>query len=48
VDLALVSRLEELASLPVAMRAGGICIDCHDAAEVLAPAVQHPQAIWLV
>jgi hypothetical protein len=48
VDLALASRLEELASLPVAMGAGGIGIDLHEAAEVLAPAVQHPQAIWLV
>ena len=48
VDLALASRLDELASLPVAMRAGGTGVDYHEAAEVLAPAVQHPQAVWLV
>ena len=48
VDLALASRLDELVLLPVAMRAGGIGVDCRDAAEVLAPAVQHPQAVWLV
>jgi hypothetical protein len=48
VDLALASRLEELALLPVAMCAGGIGVDRHEAVEVLAPAVQHPQAAWLV
>jgi hypothetical protein len=48
VDLVLVSRLEELASLPLAIRAGGIGVDRRTAADLLAPAVQHPQAVWLV
>jgi hypothetical protein len=48
VDVALASRLEELASLPVAIRAGGIGVDGREAADLLAPAVQHPQAVWLV
>lgn len=48
VDLALASRLEELASFPVALLAGGVGIDCREAAELLVPAVQHPQAVWLV
>jgi len=48
VDLVLASRLEELASLPLAIRAGGIGVDRRAAADLLAPAVQHPQAVWLV
>jgi hypothetical protein len=48
VDLVLASRLEELASLPLAVGAGGIGVDRRAAAELLAPAVQHPQAVWLV
>jgi len=48
VDLVLASRLEELASLPVAIRAGGIGVDRRAAADLLAPVAQHPQAVWLV
>jgi hypothetical protein len=48
VDLALVSRLEELASLPLALRTGSSGVDDREAADLLAPAVQHPQAAWLV
>ena len=48
VDLVLATRLEELSGLPLAMCAGGVRLDGRDAAELLAPAVQHPQAVWLV
>jgi hypothetical protein len=48
VDLVLASRLEELGSLPMAMRAGSMGVDSHDVADLLAPVVQHPQAVWLV
>jgi len=48
VDLVLVSRLEELASLAVAMRAGGVGVDRSDAIELFAATVQNPQAVWLV
>jgi hypothetical protein len=48
VDLVLVSRLEELASLPMAMRAGGIRVHADAIPDLLAPVVQHPQAVWLV
>src|SRR5262245_53511808 len=43
VDLVLVSRLEELAALPLAMRSGGHRVDHRDAAHLLAPVVQDPQ-----
>jgi hypothetical protein len=48
VDLVLAWRLEELASLPLAIRAGGNGVDSRAAADMLAPVVQHPQAVWLV
>jgi hypothetical protein len=48
VDLVLASRLEELGSLPMAMRAGSMGVDLHEATDLLAPVVQHPQAVWLV
>ena len=48
VDLVLACRLEELASLPVAMRAGGIGVDSAALVDLLAPVVQHPQTVWLV
>jgi hypothetical protein len=47
VDLVLASRLEELPSLPVAIR-GGIGVDPREVVDLLAPAVQHPQTVWLV
>ena len=48
VDLALAARLEELAWLPLALRAGGVGADRREPADLLAPAVQHPQTAWLV
>ena len=48
VDLVLASRLEELASLPMAMRAGCLRVDSDAIEDLLAPVVQHPQAVWLV
>ena len=48
VDLVLASRLEELASLAVAMRAGGVGVDRSDAIDLFAATVQNPQAVWLV
>ncbi len=48
VDLALASRLEEMPSLPIAIRAGGVGVDRREAADLLAPAVQHPHTVWLV
>lgn len=48
VDLALASRLDELALLPVAMCAGGVAVDGRGVTALLAPAVWHPQAVWLV
>jgi hypothetical protein len=48
VDLALAARLDELPSLPMAVRAGGVGVDRREAADLLAPAVQHPQTVWLV
>jgi hypothetical protein len=48
VDLALTLRLEELASLPVAVLAGRTGVDGRDVTDLLAPAVHHPQTVWLV
>lgn len=48
VDLVLASRLEELPSLALAMRAGGVGVDRSDAIDLFAATVQNPQAVWLV